>query len=104
MISVVGTRPRATAPIAGCAIASSTAKHTPMDAIKAMMNASSQRNPLFWSMRISSTSSAVSTTPQISGMPNSRLSAIAAPITSARSQAAIAISQRIQSTKLTGRE
>ena len=37
-------------------------------------------------------------TPQISGRPNSRLSAIAAPITSARSQAAIAISHSSQST------
>ena len=45
-----------------------------------------------------STSSAVRQTPQISGRPNSRLSAIAAPITSARSHAAIAISHRIQRT------
>ena len=42
--------------------------------------------------RTISTSSAVRQTPQISGRPNSRFSAIAAPITSARSQAAIAIS------------
>ena len=46
-----------------------------------------------------STSSAVRQTPQMSGMPNSRLSAMAEPITSARSQAAMAISQRTQSTK-----
>ena len=45
-----------------------------------------------------STSSAVMQTPQISGRPNSRLSAMAAPITSARSQAAIAISQSTHST------
>ena len=42
-----------------------------------------------------STSSAVRQTPQMSGSPKSRLRAIAAPSTSARSQAAIAISQTI---------
>ena len=41
--------------------------------------------------------------PPISGMPKSSWSAIAVPITSARSQAMIASSQAIQSTKLTGR-
>ena len=51
-----------------------------------------------------STSSAVRQTPQISGRPKSRLSAIAAPMTSARSQAAIAISQTIHSAIVTGFE
>ena len=40
-----------------------------------------------------STSKAVMTMPHGSGMPNSRFNAIAEPMTSARSQAAIAISQ-----------
>ena len=43
-------------------------------------------------------------TPQRSGMPNSSWSAIAAPSTSARSQAAMAISQMIQSTNVVRRE
>ena len=51
-----------------------------------------------------STSRAVRQTPQMSGIPNSRLSAMAEPITSARSQAAIAISHSTQSAKLTRRE
>ena len=83
---------------------SSTAKQTPMVTISAMTKASSQRKPLFCSSRISRTSNAVSTTPHTSGIPKSRLSAMAEPITSARSQAAIAISHSTQSTKLTGRE
>ena len=53
---------------------------------------------------MSSTSSAVRHTPQTSGMPKSRFSAMAEPITSARSHAAMAISHSTQSTKLTGRE
>ena len=47
------------------------------------------------------TSSAVRQTPEISGMPNIRLRAIAEPITSARSLAAIAILQNSQSTSET---
>ena len=50
------------------------------------------------------TSSAVNTTPTISGNPKSKFKAIAEPITSAKSQAAIAISQSTHSPKLTGRE
>ena len=83
---------------------SSTAKQTAIEPISTMTKASSHRNPLFWSRRISRTSRAVRITPQSSGMPNSRFSAMAAPMTSARSQAAMAISQSTQSTKLTGRE
>ena len=45
-----------------------------------------------------STSSAVMTTPATSGMPKSRFSATAEPITSARSHAAMAISASTQST------
>ena len=50
------------------------------------------------------TSSAVSVTPQRSGRWKSSCSAIAAPITSARSHAAIAISQMIHSAIVVGRE
>ena len=42
--------------------------------------------------------------PSGSGMPNNRFRAIADPITSARSQAAIAISQSTQSAREAGRE
>ena len=65
--------------------------------ISAITIASTVRNPQRCSSRISSTSSPVISTPQIRGMWNSRFSAIADPITSARSQAAIAISARIHS-------
>ena len=39
-------------------------------------------------------------TPQVSGMPKSKFKAIAEPITSAKSHAAIAISQKIHNIKL----
>ena len=54
--------------------------------------------------RTSSTSADVRHTPHIIGRPNSRFSAIAAPITSARSHAAIAISQSSQRTIVVLRE
>ncbi len=43
-------------------------------------------------------------TPQMSGRPKSRLRAMAEPMTSARSQAAMASSQMIQRAMVTGRE
>ena len=57
----------------------------------------------FWSQRISRASSAVSTTPSSSGMPNSNCSAMAVPISSARSVAQMAISASTHSATLTGR-
>ena len=63
---------------------------------------STYRKPRCCSDSTISTSSAVRQTPQSSGMPKSRLSAMAAPSTSARSQAAIAISQSSQSTIVDG--
>ena len=63
----------------------------------AMTIASSSRNPLPWSHSTISTSSAVRTTPTGKEIPNSSCNAIAVPITSARSQAAIASSAMIQS-------
>ena len=53
---------------------------------------------------MSNTSKTVRQTPQMSGMPKRRLSAMALPITSARSHAAMAISHNTHKTKLTGRE
>ncbi len=68
------------------------------------MKASSHRKPKCWSTSISRTSAAVMHTPTTSGIPNSNWSAIAVPITSARSQAMMASSHRTQRVKLTGRE
>ena len=47
---------------------------------------------------------AVMIAPASSGMPNNNLSAMAVPITSARSQAMIAISQSSHRPSVTGRE
>ena len=58
--------------------------------------ASMSRMPSRCSARSSSTSKAVISTAQGKGMWNKRFSAIALPSTSARSQAAMAISQAIQ--------
>ena len=69
-----------------------------------MTKASRKRKPLFISSSSRKASSAVISAPPIRGMPNSNLSAIAVPMTSARSQAMIAASQASQSMKLTGRE
>jgi hypothetical protein len=72
--------------------------------LSVMTSASTNRNPRCWRSRMSSTSSAVSTTPTASGMPKSRCSAIADPMTSARSHAAMAISHRTQWKMTAGRE
>jgi hypothetical protein len=79
----------------------SNRKQTPTIATSEITSASSQRKPLFCRYRTRRTSSAVMATPQASGIPKRRLRAIAVPMTSARSQAAMAISQRTQSAKLT---
>ena len=97
-ISRVGMKPVATAPIVG----------PRQDDLEQEADADDERparspapraagSPCSAGSSTSSTSSAVIATPQASGMPNSRLSAMAEPITSARSQAAIAISQSTQS-------
>ena len=88
----------------GFEIRISNKKQPAIVAIKTMTSASSSRKPRFCRYRMTSTSSAVMAIPQGSGMPNRRLSAIAEPITSARSQAAIAISHSTQSPSDTGRE
>ena len=88
-----GDRPPAPASTATARSANDPAIST----ISAMTSASTYRKPLCCRNSTTSTSSAVRQTPQINGSPNSRFRAMAAPMTSARSQAAIAISHRIHS-------
>ena len=104
MICGVGMNPRSTPPMSGRERMISKRKQTPTVATSVITSASIQRNPLFCRARMRMTSSAVIAIPHGSGMPKRRLSAIAVPMTSARSQAAIAISQSTQSAKPTGRE
>ena len=102
-ISADGTKPRMTPPMSGRERMISNRKHAPTVTTSAMTSASMIRNPLFCSHSTSMTSSAVIPTPHASGIPNRRFSAIAAPMTSARSHAAMAISHRIHSMKLVAR-
>ena len=57
--------------------------------------------PLACNIRMSKTSATVITIPQVKGIPKSKFKAMAEPITSAKSIAAIAISQKTQRKKLT---
>ncbi len=70
------------------------AKQTAIMAISDSTKPSITRIPSRVNHSNSSVSAAVSSTPMSSGMWNSRFKAMAAPRTSARSQAAIAISHR----------
>ena len=99
-----GTKPASTAASEGCSQAIWNAKQIATVATRAMIAASSQRKPRFCKASSSITSSSVTTTPATSGRPKSRFRPIAMPITSARLQATIAISQKTHSVKLTGRE
>src|SRR2546427_218362 len=90
--------------MSGRAMMISNRKHAAMVAISATTSASTSRKPLCWRNRTSSTSSAVIAMPTGSGMPNNKFRAMAEPITSARSQAAMAISQITHSASETGRE
>ena len=101
---VDGMKLRTISPIGGRASTISKRKHSPTSATSEITNASRSRKPLFCRYRIASTSSVVIRMPMTSGMPNSRLIAIADPITSARSHAAIASSQITQRKNETGRE
>ena len=65
-----------------------------------MTKASRKRKPLFISSSSRKASSAAISAPPIRGMPNSSFSAIAVPMTSARSQAMIAASQASHSRKI----
>ena len=96
-ISTVGAKPRITSPHTGSAMAIWMPKHTAMTPSSVTMKASIQRKPSRCIHRMRNTSSAVRMTPISSGMPNSRLSPIAVPITSARSVAQMANSASAQS-------
>ena len=87
-----GMNPRRISPTPGFESIISAAKHAPMVATRVMMKASMRRMPRRESASRMRTSSAVITTPQRSGTPNKSLRPIAAPSTSARSHATIAIS------------
>ena len=88
----------------GAAAAIWTTKQIAMTISSTITKASRKRKPLFISSRSRNTSSAAMSAPPINGMPNSSCSAMAVPITSARSQAMIAASQASHSRKLTGLE
>ena len=96
-ISTVGAKPRITWPQSGSAMAIWMPKQTVMTRNSVTTKASTQRKPSCCIHRIRNTSSAVSSTPISSGMPNRRLSPIAVPITSARSVAQMANSASAQS-------
>ncbi len=86
----------APAPSRGLARAICTRKQSAITPMSEMTNASIQRNPLVCSQRIRNTSSAVMKMPISSGMPKTRLSPMAVPMTSARSVAMIASSASAQ--------
>ena len=90
--------------MSGFAMNSSNRKHPPTTAISAITSASSMRKPLFCKYSTINTSTAVIAMPTGSVIPKSRLRAIAVPITSARSHAAMAISHSTQRPKATGGE
>ena len=98
-----GTKPAAIEPHWGLDRTISTARHPPTVMISATMNASIILTPRLCRKRIRSVSKAVTTTPARRGRPNSSCSPMAEPSTSARSQAAIAISHTTHSTHETGR-
>ena len=75
-----------------------------MVAISVITIASIQRNPRPCSARTIKTSAPVINTPASSGRPKRSFSATAEPNTSAKSQAAMAISHKIHKAKPTGRE
>lgn len=93
-------KPASTAAIGGDASAIWMPKHTKITSSNAITNASSARKPRFISNNTNTTSSAVMMAPSVSGMPNSNFSAIAVPITSARSQAMMASSHSPHSARL----
>ena len=78
------------------------AKTRAMVAISTITRVSSARNPLFCNTRMSNTSTAVMITPYNMGMLNRSLRAMAEPMTSARSVAAIASSHKIHNITTTG--
>ncbi len=103
-IEAVGRKPPATAARSGREMTISNRKQPAMVAISATTSASSSRKPLCCRNSTISTSSAVIAMPHGRGIPNSRFSPIADPITSARSHAAIATSHSTQRASVVGRE
>ncbi|MNP49689.1 hypothetical protein D3C76_1438940 [compost metagenome] len=91
-----------TPPISGLARNRSIPKQRAMVAISTMTSVSRARKPLFCSKRIIRTSTAVIMTPYNIGMLNRSFSAMAEPMTSAKSVAAMASSHRAQSIMTTG--
>ena len=88
---------------AGDAHQSSVMKHTAIVTISARTKLSITRIPSRVSHNISRVSKEVSNTPASNGIWNKRLRPMAAPSTSARSQAAMAISQSTHSAQETAR-
>ena len=78
------------------------AKQTEIVAMSVTMSASMMRKPRFCRYRMASTSAQVMMQPQIIGMPKRIFSAMAEPMTSARSQAAMAISHSTHRNQTTG--
>ncbi|MNR17047.1 hypothetical protein D3C85_1336870 [compost metagenome] len=99
-----GSSPQPTSDHDGSAMISIATKHSSTMVIMLMTKASSRRKPRCCRTSTSSTSSTVSATPASSGMLNSRLRAMAVPMTSARSVAQIASSARIHCDQADQRE
>src|ERR1035437_2486448 len=98
-----GASPVSSSLTAGLAQKISTQKQAAITAISVKITSSIVRMPKLWNQSSSSVSAEVIRTPASRGMWNSRLSPMAAPMTSARSQAATAISQSAHSARLTAR-
>ena len=93
-LGIVGINPSITLSNSGWAKNISNTKETPITKTKAMIKASIFRIPLLIKNSNRKVSKTVIITPSINGISNSKLIPIAIPKTSARSQAAMAISAR----------
>ena len=91
---IEGIRPARIFGTSGCAKIISKMKERPIIATKTIIKASIFRIPLLIKNKRRKVSKTVIKTPSNSGIPNNRLIPIAIPRTSARSQAAMAISAR----------
>ncbi len=89
----LGKNPWSTSPSSGRESSNCTAKQAKISVSNATTKASSGRWPRPIRTSTSSASATQSNAPQASGRPNSSFRAMAVPITSARSQAMIAVSQ-----------
>ena len=93
-LGIEGINPNNTLSSSGWANIISNIKENPMIATNTMIKASIFRMPLLIKNNNKKVSKTVISTPSISGMSNNKLIPIAIPKTSARSQAAMAISAR----------